>query len=213
MNMDSTAARIDASFALGTSKPNMALRSDIEKSKYARWWESDAGKEARQLLDAWAAVVRVREATGDDSALPSGGGGLRGRGSPSDPPSVLVAYLDVDVVMQRLTQRQRELVMFVHGHGFERKPISVRYLLQLPDKEENWTEWMSPTARPPAKFVRSREELGRMYEGIDLAKFSAPEFEAVALGWKRDKRRLLEVEHYRIGIEVEASVGLAVVTM
>lgn len=74
-------------------------------------------------LDGWAAVVRERRETGDAAAIPkmamefSPGGGRSA--SPSNMPSVIDAYLDVEACIDARAVHLRELLEFLHIDGVE----------------------------------------------------------------------------------------------
>jgi len=159
------------------------------------FWETPEGKMARSWLEAWGAVHRERALTGDPSAIPNGmeSEAKMKRGSPSDPPDVLLKFADVERELPRLaTPRQERLIGFIYVTGIDWH-VKMRY--QFPDG--TMTDWVRESEEPPAmRFIGTEHKRFPFYV-CNLEQFEAPELDEVAKQWKVSKRTFLDREHRR----------------
>lgn len=86
----------------------MTTTAPLRATPFGGFWHTQAGQAAHSYLEAWGAVERERRLSGDPSAVPKPtnfGEGREsrstGRGSPSDPPDILLKHADVDRLISR----------------------------------------------------------------------------------------------------------------
>jgi len=161
------------------------------------WWETEQGGSVRGYFEAYGAVVKERETTGDPSAIPSGdwvviGGG---RSSPSNISDIVLAYTEVKRFLDRnATRRQAALVNFVYVEGMD-YTTKAKYLFS--DGSE--TEWLPEGHEVPLVPVKDIVTQATRIYVYDFDRFDSPELEEVAKCWGTSKKALLKREHDRVG--------------
>ncbi|RYG32714.1 hypothetical protein EON81_19960 [bacterium] len=143
------------------------------------WWGTPAGRQTLRTLDTWGQTLYLRAITRDDTALPGPltfNASGSDRGSPSDPNSSLMLFLDAERAIAKVTTREtRDFLYAVHGPGTEFRidVARVRYLRPDPDAVAGqvgadlmWGGWEDPeweetetrdgqTLKKPAGAVRA----------------------------------------------------------
>jgi len=149
-------------------------------------------------FEAYGAVVKEREVTGDPAAVPAPESAVVGgsRGAPSNVADILLKYTEVKRFLDRnATRRQASLINFVYVDGADYR-TEIQYIF-TDGSTSDWLE--ADTHEPPlvpVSEVKTRAE--RIYT-YDLTTFEAPELEEVARHWRTTKQALLRREHERCG--------------
>jgi len=179
----------------------------LQAWKPKAWWDTEKGAKVRQYFEAYGAVVKERETTGDPSAVPSPDSVVVGgsRSAPSNVADILIAYTEVKRFLDRnATRRQAALIAFIYVDGVD---YDTRIQYVFTDGSES--EWMNADAHEaplvPVKEVNTKSE--RIYR-YDLAKFEAPELDEFGRMWRTTKHGLLKREHERTARTFAAFAGI-----
>lgn len=170
------------------------------------FWQTPRGEQARSYFEAYGAVVRERELTGDPSAVPAPDSLVRGgsRGAPSNVSDILLKYTEVKRFLDRATRRQAALINFVYVDGVDDK-LQIQYTFT----DGSQSDWLDADHHdPPLVPVREIVTRAERVYTHDLQLFEAPELEEVAKLWHTTKPTLLKREHERCAKTFAAMAGL-----
>lgn len=173
---------------------------------YRTFWETDKGQSVTSYFEAYGAVVKEREVTGDLTAVPKPEGEQMGggRSSPSNVSDILLKYTEVKRFLDKnATRRQAALVNFIYVEG-----IDYRTEIQYVFTDGSVSEWMdADNHEPPLVPIRSVSTRAEKLYVYDLNRFEAPELEEVAKLWRTTKVNLLKREHERAGRAFSACIS------
>lgn len=153
-------------------------------------------REAVKQFDLWGRVVKERVLSGDPAAVPAFGGltNSGGGSSPSDPSSMLLAFVDVDTFLARNAgPLQTSLVVFIHVWGVEEAVASVVWVFG----DGTRSDALAPSEPAPAQAVTA-EPLLRRREVYDLKKFEWPYLDQIASDIGMTRESFLLREHRRL---------------
>lgn len=163
---------------------------------YRTFWETEKGLEVKGYFEAYGAVVKEREVTGDPTAVPKPEGEQMGggRSSPSNVSDILLKYFEVKQWLDKATKRQASLINFIYVDGID-YVTQVKYIFS--DGSES--EWLPETHEAPLVPISEVKTQVRKTHNYDLNRFEAPELEEFIKHWRTTKVNLLKREHERAG--------------
>ena len=153
-------------------------------------------RQAIKQFDLWGKVVKERVLSGDLSALPSFGGltNSGGGSSPSDPSSMLLAFVDVDTFLATHAHPlQKSLAAFIHVWGVEEMVVSVIWVFA----DGTRSDPLDPSEPAPTKAVTAEPNCRRR-QVYDLKKFEWPYLDQIAGDVGMTRESFLLREHKRL---------------
>lgn len=176
-------------------------REDIHDHAF---WSTTEGKTAKVFLEGWGAVIRERRLSGDETAIPAGMDSVakHKRGSPSDPPDVLLRYLQVEADLPLMaTGSVRRLLEWIYVDGLDWR-MKRRFL--FPDA--TWSDWMGENDPVPVMRTIGSEEKAFPFYRHAIQAFSCPEARLTCEEWGIEWAEFLHREHRRFAREFGKSL-------
>ncbi|MBN9501168.1 MAG: hypothetical protein BGO01_08945 [Armatimonadetes bacterium 55-13] len=171
------------------------------------FWDTDRGQAVRGYFEAYGAVVKERETTGDPAAIPAPDSVVVGgsRGAPSNVADILLKYTEVKRFLDRnATRRQATLMNFVYVDGVD-TATQIQYVF-LDGSSSEWLD--ADHHEPPLVAIREIKNRSEKVYTFDLNLFEAPELDEVAKLWRTPKTTLLKREHERCARVFAAFAGV-----
>lgn len=176
-------------------------REDIHSHSF---WVSPEGRAAKAFLEGWGAVLRERKLSGDPTAVPAGMDRVakHKRGSPSDPPDVLLQFCQVEQDLPLMaTDSVRRLLEWIYVDGLDWR-MKRRFL--FPDA--TWSDWMSENDPVPVMRTLGSEEKAFPFYRYSIQAFSCPDARAICEEWGIEWSEFLHREHRRFAREFGKSL-------
>lgn len=176
-------------------------REDIHDHAF---WSTTEGRTAKAFLEGWGAVLRERRLSGDPTAIPAGmeRSPKHKRGSPSDPPDVLLQFLQVEQDLPLMaTDSVRRLLEWIYVDGLDWR-MKRRFL--FPDA--SWSDWLDEKEpAPQIRFLGTEEKAFPFYR-CQIQAFVCPEARTTCEDWGIEWSEFLHREHRRFAREFGKSL-------